>query len=44
MIKRFLEWSKQFIPLGDFIGVAFGTARITMAACLTILIFLDVLN
>jgi hypothetical protein len=35
---------KQFIPLGDFIGVAFGTARITMAACLTILIFLDVLN
>ena len=44
MLKRFLEWGNQEISFGDFIGVAFVTALITMAACLTILIFLDVLN
>ena len=44
MIKRFLEWGKQDISFGEFIGVAFVTTLITMALILTVLVFLDVLN
>ena len=44
MIKRFLEWSNQPIPHGDFIGVAFVTALVMMAVCLSLLIIFDVLN
>ena len=44
MIKRFLERANQDISIGDFIEMAFVTAIITMAAGLTILIFLDVFD
>jgi hypothetical protein len=43
-IKRFLNWANQPITLGDFIGLAFVTAMVTMAVCLSLLIVFDVLN
>jgi hypothetical protein len=43
MLKRFLQWGNQDISLGDFIGLAFVTALVTMALCLSILIPEDVL-
>ena len=44
MIKRFLEWGDQEISVGDFIGLAFITALVTVALCLSLLILVDVLN
>ena len=44
MIKRFLEWGDQEISVGDFIGLAFITALVTVALCPSLLILVDVLN
>jgi hypothetical protein len=44
MILRFLEWGYQEISFGDFIGLAFVTALITMALCLSFLILVDLIN
>jgi hypothetical protein len=44
MKKRFLQWCMQDISLGDFTGLAFVTALVTMAVCLSVLIIFDILN
>jgi len=44
MIKRFLEWGNQDNSLGDFIEVAFRTAMITLAMCLSLLIIFELQN
>ena len=44
MIKRFFERSDKEIGFGEFIGQAFVTCLITMALCLSVLIFFDILN
>ena len=44
MIKHFLGWGNQERIFGDFIGLAFVTALITMALCLSFLILVDLIN
>jgi hypothetical protein len=44
LIKHFFEWANQPTTLADFIGLAFVTAVVTMAVCLSLLIVFDVLN
>ena len=44
MLKLSLEWGDQDISFGMLIMLAFVTALVTMALCLSTLISVDVLN
>jgi hypothetical protein len=44
MINRFLEEGNQDISFGDFIGMAFVTALVSMVLCFSLLILFDLLN
>ncbi len=39
MLKRLFEWGNQEISFGNFIGLAFVTALVTMVVCFFLLIF-----
>ena len=44
MVKRILEWGNQDLSFGDFIGLVFVTALVTMALCLSLAIIFNILN